>query len=64
MYSRKMIKLKLPEGQLIKLLGFADEMLSMVEASELSPEEEKAAKELRHIFNKTYNIYKDQASES
>ena len=62
--SRKMIKIKLPEGQLIKLLGFADEMLIMIESSELSPEEERAAKELRHIFNKTYNIYKDQASES
>lgn len=58
--TRKMIKIKLPEGQLIKLLGFTEEMLRMVEASELSPEEEKAAKELRHIFNKTYNIYKDQ----
>jgi len=64
MTTRKMIKIKLPEGQLIKLLGFADEMLSMVESSELNPEEERAAKELRHIFNKTYNIYKDQASES
>ena len=58
--NRKMIKIKLPEGQLIKLLGFADEMLIMIESSELSPEEERAAKELRHIFNKTYNIYKDQ----
>lgn len=64
MTTRKMIKIKLPEGQLIKLLGFADEMLSMVESNELSPEEERAAKELRHIFNKTYKIYKDQASES
>jgi len=64
MTTRKMIKIKLPESQLIKLLGFADEMLMMVESSELSPEEERAAKELRHIFNKTYNIYKDQASES
>ena len=62
--NRKMIKIKLPEGQLIKLLGFADEMLMMVESSELNQEEERAAKELRHIFNKTYNIYKDQASES
>lgn len=59
-----MIKIKLPEGQLIKLLGFADEMLTMVEANELSPEEERAAKELRHIFNKTFSIYKEQASES
>ena len=64
MTTRKMIKIKVPEGQLIKLLGFANEMLMMVESSELSPEEERAAKELRHIFNKTYNIYKDQASES
>lgn len=64
MTTRKMIKIKLPESQLIKLLGFADEMLMMVESSELSQEEERAAKELRHIFNKTYNIYKDQASES
>jgi len=62
--TRKMIKIKLPEGQLVKLLGFTEEMLRMVEANELSAEEEQAAKELRHIFNKTYNLYKEQASES
>jgi len=62
--SRKMIKLKMPEGQLLKLFGFADEMLTMVESNELSPEEERAAKELRHIFNKAFKIYKDQVNES
>tara|TARA_R110000772_G_scaffold88703_3_gene184127 strand:+ start:315 stop:509 length:195 start_codon:yes stop_codon:yes gene_type:complete len=62
--SRKIIKIKLPEGQLLKLLGFADEMLMMVEASAgKSSAEEKAAKQLRHIFNKTFNLYKAQINE-
>ena len=53
-----MIKIKLPEGQLIKLLALRMKC-SLVESNELSLEEERAAGAC-HIFNKTYNIYKDQ----
>ena len=58
--SKKHITIKLPETQLVKLLGFADEMLTMVEADNLSSKERVAAKQLRHIFNKTFQLYRDQ----
>lgn len=59
---RRKINLRVPETQLQKLLGFSDEMLTMVEANldEASPEEIHAAKELRHILNKVVKMYKDQ----
>ena len=62
---RRKIDLRVPEGQLLKLLGFTDEMLSMIESNPdgLTPEEERAAKELRHILNKLFNIYKEQVND-
>jgi len=61
----KKIELRVPEGQLVKLLGFTDEMLSMIESNQkgLTPEEDRAAKELRHILNKLFNIYKEQVND-
>jgi hypothetical protein len=58
------IDFRLPEGQLLKLLGFAHEMLSMIESDmgNISPEEQRAAKELRHIINKMVNIHKEQTN--
>lgn len=59
---RRKINLRLPEAQLQKLLGFADEMLTMVEANldATRPEEIRAAKELRHVLNKVVAMYKEQ----
>ena len=59
--SRK-IDLRIPEGQLLKLLGFADEMLTMIEADaeSLGEAELRASKELRHIINKVANIHREQ----
>ena len=62
---RRKIDLRVPEGQLLKILGFADEMLTMVESNQagFTPEEDRAAKELRHILNKLFNIYKEQVND-
>lgn len=59
---RRKINLRVPETQLQKLLGFANEMLTMVEANldESRPEEVRAAKEIRHVLNKVINMYKEQ----
>ena len=64
MNTSQKIDFRLPEGQLLKLLGFADEMLAMIEADmeNLSPEEQRAAKELRHIINKIVNIHKEKTN--
>lgn len=61
----KKIELRVPEGQLLKILGFTDEMLTMVESNQkgFTPQEERAAKELRHILNKLFNIYKEQMND-
>jgi len=61
----KKIELRVPEGQLVKILGFTDEMLTMVESNQkgFTPQEERAAKELRHILNKLFNIYKEQMND-
>lgn len=59
---RRKIDLRVPEAQLQKLLGFSDEMLTMIEAdlANLSEPEIHAAKELRHILNKVVNMYREQ----
>lgn len=64
--DRKMIKIKMPQNQLAKLLGFMDEMLTMVESNldDLDEAGKLAAKQLRHILNKTVKMYKDQIDEN
>lgn len=59
---RQKINLRVPETQLQKLLGFADEMLTMIESDldNLGEHEKHAAKELRHILNKIVNMYREQ----
>lgn len=59
---RQKINLRVPETQLKKLLGFADEMLTMIESDmdNLDEQETQAAKELRHILNKVVNMYREQ----
>ena len=59
---RRKIDLRVPEAQLKKLLGFTDEMLTMIESDldNLSEQEAQAAKELRHILNKVVNMYREQ----
>lgn len=59
---QKKINLRVPETQLKKLLGFADEMLTMIESDmdNLDEQETQAAKELRHILNKVVNMYREQ----
>lgn len=56
------LNLRVPTNQMLRLLGFADEMLTMIEESskDLSPEEQVAAKDLRHILNKVVKMTKDQ----
>lgn len=56
------VNLRVPTTQILKLLGFADEMLNMLEDSyeDLSKEEQVTAKELRHILNKVVKLTKDQ----
>jgi len=59
---RRKINLRVPETQLQKLLGFSDEMLTMIESDmdNLSEHEIQTAKELRHILNKIVNMYREQ----
>jgi len=59
---RQKINLRVPETQLQKILGFSDEMLTMIESDmdNLSEHEVHAAKELRHILNKIVNMYREQ----
>jgi predicted RNA-binding protein with EMAP domain len=60
------VNLRVPTQQMLKLLGFADEMLTMLEESyqDLSLEEQVTAKELRHILNKVVKLTKDQIDDS
>lgn len=60
------INIRVPTNQILKLLGFADEMLTMLEESyqDLSVKEQVTAKELRHILNKVVKLTKDQIDDS